>query len=396
MNKDNRYFYPLLSNNKDLENTSSASLHSSPINSSAYIHQQNGELENKYSASSVLFQYPSSAQTSTLINPFLRTLEYIGARSPSTPSAAVVSYRLQKLINAEKKVLRKRHELLKGLSYWIGMLNNQDNKRLLVEFSRIIEMQGRLDEELARKKENINLQLKHVSQRENKAEDLQMKRTKTFRQLREQERKNGENLNTCLSKEALEELNISIEVVEEQLVKSINTSLKGSLVDYVLSMQGVATDTKEGCNEFFKYMNTDTMYNFRKSYLLNDETDQKIELINNARKESEDKQNRPKLKPMGSRKNKAMDYIPQIPATETEEDLKDESFANQNESHANCESCGCLLNGENTIHMIDCPLVARNPFRDGLHEVPNSNHSSNMPGRLLSQRVSSVLKNSVW
>ncbi|KAH3664172.1 hypothetical protein OGAPHI_004886 [Ogataea philodendri] len=390
------YFNSLISNARLGEkSTQSGSLPSSPLHSSSIYHQP-GNLGTSLDSSSSFLQYQNTSHSGNLMNPLMKTLEFIGAKSPDTPSAASVMYKLRKLINAEKKTLKRRHEFLTGVSHWINVLNNGENKRLLVEFSRIGELQGRLDEELIRKKENINLQLYHVSQRESKSAELKLKRARTFKQLRDQERKIGDNHNTCLSREALEELSISIEVVDEQLVKSINTSLQGSLVDYVLSMQSASSDIKEGCNEFFEYLNADSIYNCRKSYLLDDSSD-KIQYIG-SRETSENKENHFKgrneeIKPVGSKKKKYSTLMNGAglaavgASTEhlTGSELKEE-INNLQTQPLKCPDCGCQLKSEHTHHSSTCSFVKQN-----LNDPPGSSQSLAMPGRL-GIRIPSVLK----
>ncbi|KAG7877898.1 hypothetical protein KL925_000934 [Ogataea polymorpha] len=395
MNQES-YLNSLISNTKIRDKgNASESLNSSPLHSSSIYHQQ-GNLGSSMDSSSSFFQYQNMNHSGAIINPLLKTLEFIGAKSPDTPSAASVMYKLRKLINAEKKVLKRRHEFLGGVSHWVNVLSNPENKRLLVEFSRIAELQGRLDEEMIRKKENINLQLYHVSQRESKSAELKLKRARTFKQLRDQERKIGDNHNTCLSREALEELNISIEVVDEQLIKSINTSLQGSLVDYVLSMQSVSSDIKEGCNEFFEYLNADSIYNCRKSYLLDDSSD-KIQYLG-SRETSENKENQYKgraesVKPAGGNKKKYLNLTNLTGPTEvrastehlTGHELKEELGTLQTQP-LKCPDCGSQLKNEHTQHSSVCSYS-----KQGLNDPPGSSQSLAMPGRL-GIRIPSVLK----
>ncbi|GME75295.1 unnamed protein product [Ambrosiozyma monospora] len=250
---------------------------SSSINSGSpptQIHTQNptnsqqgaSSLTATLNSTSVLSQYNSNS-ASTIVSPLVKTLEYIGVKSPDTPCASSVGYKLRKLITAEKKALKRKHEFMNSISNWVQGLENEANKQTMVEFNRILDLHSRLEEENIRKLESINLQLNHVSQREVKSEELKLKRVKTFKHLRDQERKTGDNQAIRLGRETLEELNVSIDVVNEQLVRSIDTSLKGALTDYILDVQNVSAIMHGSCNDFFTFLNTGRIF-ARPAYLL--------------------------------------------------------------------------------------------------------------------------------
>ncbi|GME85751.1 unnamed protein product [Ambrosiozyma monospora] len=259
--------------------SSSINSGSPPTQNPTNFQQGASSLTATLSSTSVLSQY-SSSSASNIVSPLVKTLEYIGAKSPDTPCASSVGYKLRKLIAAEKKALKRKHEFMNSISNWIQGLENEDNKQTLVEFNRILEIQSRLEEESIRKLENLNLQLSHVSQREIKSKELKQKRAKTFKQLRDQERKTGENQAIHLARETLEELNVSIEVVNDQLVRSIDSSLKAALVDYVLDAQNVSNSIQNSCNDFFSYLNTAGCYESKSYQYYCRKQDSHVELKN--------------------------------------------------------------------------------------------------------------------
>lgn len=213
------------------------------------------------SSASIISQYQQqSLKMPHLLESISKPLEIMGMKGPSKPSAAQVAYRLVKLIGSERKTSRKQQILFNSIGGWLATLHNPESCRLLVEFNRINDLQIKAHDELVRKLEGINLQLTHVYQREQKMELQWTKRQSTENLMREQERKKGEGQDLHLAREKMEELDASIEVLQDQLVKSINTSLKSAFADYVICLQTVSNQLKEGCDDFFQFMNSDTIY----------------------------------------------------------------------------------------------------------------------------------------
>ncbi|ODV95289.1 hypothetical protein PACTADRAFT_33865 [Pachysolen tannophilus NRRL Y-2460] len=205
-----------------------------------------GRLINTYAQSSPL-------TTSTLG----KVLELMGG-TPAQANSRTVHDRITKLIKAEKKVIRQQQELIRDLNSWLTIIPNDDSKKLLNEFSNFLEIQADSGEELIHKQENIKLQLVSVQKRESKAHDLKNKRNKLYRTLRDQESKVGDIPVVTLTKENLEELEISVEVVEEQYIRAINSSLKSSLVDYTIAMSLSCSKFKSSIDRFFNSLASTT------------------------------------------------------------------------------------------------------------------------------------------
>lgn len=142
------------------------------------------------SSVSLVSQYQrQKAKPPQFINPLLKTLEALGIKSPSQPSAAQVAYKLTKLINTRKKMVKREQDFFSSIASWMAVLPNYENSRMLSEYNALLDIQIRSEEELIRKQENINLQLAHVFQRENKMEIQRSKRQATMIEVREEERK---------------------------------------------------------------------------------------------------------------------------------------------------------------------------------------------------------------
>ncbi|VEU19768.1 DEKNAAC100562 [Brettanomyces naardenensis] len=371
-------------------------LNSSPLYSSSLVQHDHQQLcatpNNLWNASEALtstslvsqYQRPGIV-ASQFLNPLVKTLELMGVKGPSLPSAAQVAYRLTKLVSAEKKVMKREQDYFTSISNWVSGLPNHENSRLLVEINRLTDIQIRTQEELLRKQENINLQLSHVFQREHKVETQRAKRANTVTELREEERKKGEGQSIHLARERLEELDASIEVINEQMIKAINTSLKGAFVDYVICLQTACNRLKEGCDDFFDYVNSGTIYSLTK-FPNEDPGFAKIQPISSSRFSSQNKENKLKERTnelIGLSNGKLReDKIPENPTEDSDyEGLK------------RCPECMALIKNGSKSHAPFCPH-----YKKANTERPESSQSITMPGKM-SLRIPSLIRakeSSVW
>ncbi|QPG76572.1 hypothetical protein FOA43_003963 [Brettanomyces nanus] len=319
--------------------------------------------------------------TPQFMNSLIKTLELMGVKGPSNPSAAQVAYRLTKLVTAEKRVMRKEKDYFNSISNWVNGLPNHENSRLLVEFNRLTDIRIRTQEELVRKQENINLQLSHVFQREHKVETQMAKRTNTQEVLRDEERKKGEGQSIHLAREKLEEIDASIEVINEQMIKAINTSLKKAFIDYVICLQTSCNRLEEGCDEFFEYVNSGTSV-----YSLNNNLEtnlEKIQQISTSRNSSENKENR--LKDRAS-DFKIRNHGEIREEREIQEDDDIAAKTNYVTEENACTQCNALLKEGKVVHASFC-----SQFKKVAAERPESSQSISMPGRM-SLRIPSLLR----
>ncbi|ODQ80901.1 hypothetical protein BABINDRAFT_118031 [Babjeviella inositovora NRRL Y-12698] len=196
-------------------------------------------------------------------SPINKMMDMVGANGQQTANS--LQNRVGKLIKYEKKVIKQQVELIKEITSWLNIVPNEEASQLLTEFKKCIEAQRDIEEELVHRQENVQLQLTNVQKREKKNVELKAKRNKMARLLRDQESKSGTTTKTTLTKESLEELDLSADVVEEQYVRAINTSLKSALVDYVFSLQSISAKLRETSGAFFSYLNSNPSINYKKS-----------------------------------------------------------------------------------------------------------------------------------
>jgi hypothetical protein len=163
--------------------------------------------------------------------------------------------KLSKLIKMEKKVMKLQQELIKEISSWSNVLPNDDCKKLLYHLIKVLEVEHEVNEQKIKKESQIIGQLGNVNKREKRTNELKFKRNRMLAKLRENENKMGDNPVTMLTKENLEELECSVEIVEDQFIRSINNGLKNSFVDYVTAIRTFGTRYRASSSYFLENYN---------------------------------------------------------------------------------------------------------------------------------------------
>lgn len=183
---------------------------------------------------------------------FLSSILLDKFQNGSQLTSSSLNLKFSKLIKAEKKKLQKQNELIKEIQNWCNILTNDDCKKLLYNYIKILELEIETFDQLIKKREIINHQLLNVNKREKRTTELKLKRNKILVKLRENENKVGDSPITTLTKENLEELECSVEIVEDQFIRSINTGLKNSLAEYVVTTQTQSLKFKDASKNFLE------------------------------------------------------------------------------------------------------------------------------------------------
>ncbi|CDR41200.1 CYFA0S06e03774g1_1 [Cyberlindnera fabianii] len=206
--------------------------------------------------------YSQLSQSAPLISSSTGSFPFGSLLGKLNPSAQLTSHtldqRISKYIKAEKKVMKQQQELVKDITSWCNIVPNEECKRLLYHYIRILEMEFDITEQAIKKQSQIIGQLGNVNKREKRTNDLKWKRNKILAKLRESENKVGDSPITMLTKENLEELECSVEIVEDQFIRSINTGLKNALVDYVMTLRNSGVKYKESSKTFLDEYNFST------------------------------------------------------------------------------------------------------------------------------------------
>lgn len=165
-------------------------------------------------------------------------------------SSHTLSQKFNKLIRLEKKVMKQQEELIRDVNSWCNVLPNDDCKKLMYHLIKIMEAEASVGELSIKKQNQIIGQLASINKREKRSNELKFKRNKVLAKLRENENKMGDTPVTVLTKENLEELECSVEVVEDQFIRSVNSGLKNAFVDYVSTLRNSGRSLREAGGYF--------------------------------------------------------------------------------------------------------------------------------------------------
>ncbi|CDK28582.1 unnamed protein product [Kuraishia capsulata CBS 1993] len=195
-------------------------------------------------------------------NPFSKLLGMMPKVDATATDEIVKTF--SKLIRFEKKAQSQRAELHRQIFEWGNKLQDENARKLLNEFAKCIKESYIAENDSIHKQENVCFQVSNVQKREKKAMDLNTRKLRLYKQLRAREGKKGEDLSVSLAREELEELDISIQVVEEQMIRFINSALRGCLADYVFTVQAGCMDVRGACDIFFECLNYDSSGSFKR------------------------------------------------------------------------------------------------------------------------------------
>ncbi|CEP24860.1 unnamed protein product [Cyberlindnera jadinii] len=153
--------------------------------------------------------------------------------------------KFSKLVKMEKKVMKLQQEVIRDINSWCNVLHDDECKRLLYHLIKLLEAEYDVGEQNVKKQSQIMAQLQNVNKREKRTNELKYKRNKVLAKLREIENKVGDSPTTLLTRENLEELECSVEIVEDQLIRSINNGLKNSFVDYLTMLRSTGAKYRD-------------------------------------------------------------------------------------------------------------------------------------------------------
>lgn len=145
--------------------------------------------------------------------------------------------RIGKIIKVGNRYKTMKTQLLNDLITWSGSIPNAENKLMIREFSQLLSTQNGTFSEMEEKLDKIRLSLSFVNEREKKQSELLSLKIKLDKQLKESKEKLGPRASgTILITEKLEEVECSLQVVEQQYIRAVGNDLKESVIDYVYSV----------------------------------------------------------------------------------------------------------------------------------------------------------------
>ncbi|KAH3676296.1 hypothetical protein WICMUC_002092 [Wickerhamomyces mucosus] len=181
-------------------------------------------------------------------------------------TSQTLSNRITRVIKSQRKLMKQKQELCKEINSWCNILPNDESKKLMFHYIKVLEAELDVEESFVKKQQIINNQLFSVTKREKRSNDLKVKRNKMLVKLRDNENKIGDSPITTLTKENLEELECSVDVVEDQFTRSINTGLRLSLVDYNLCLEDAGNKYKESSINFLSIFNVSPGLNNKENF----------------------------------------------------------------------------------------------------------------------------------
>lgn len=175
----------------------------------------------------------------------------------SRSSAHKIHQKLTKLIKVNVRAKKLEQEILGDTSLWSDSIPTQDCSLIIKDFNFIFSAQTNTSAQLNEKLEKIKLSLSFVNEREKKQKELLFAKMKLEKQLKENKARVGPKASsTVLIIEKLEEVDCSLQVVEQQFVRSISNDLRESIIDYVYTLHTTSRKLNDVCEDFMECMNS--------------------------------------------------------------------------------------------------------------------------------------------
>ncbi|CCG22589.1 hypothetical protein CORT_0B08850 [Candida orthopsilosis Co 90-125] len=175
----------------------------------------------------------------------------------SRSSSYKINQKLGKLIKLNIKTKKLEKGFLNDTNLWADFIPTQDCSSIIKDFNFIFSAQTSSSAQLNEKLEKIKLSLSFVSEREKKQKELLYSKIKLEKQLKENKARVGPKASsTVLIIEKLEEVDCSLQVVEQQFVRSISNDLKESIIDYIYTLHSTSRKLNEVCEDFIECVNS--------------------------------------------------------------------------------------------------------------------------------------------
>ncbi|KAI5969151.1 hypothetical protein CANMA_001818 [Candida margitis] len=175
----------------------------------------------------------------------------------SRSSSYKIHQKLTKLIKLNIKTKKLEQEILGDTNLWADNIPTQECSSIIRDFNFIFSTQTNAGAQLNEKLEKIKLSLSCVNEREKKQKELLYSKIKLEKQLKENKARVGSKASsTVLIIEKLEEVDCSLQVVEQQFVRSISNDLKESIIDYIYTLHSTSRKLNEVCEDFIECMSS--------------------------------------------------------------------------------------------------------------------------------------------
>ncbi|RCK56007.1 hypothetical protein Cantr_05144 [Candida viswanathii] len=165
--------------------------------------------------------------------------------------------KLRNILKIDDRCREQEAEFNNYLNMWGQYIPNAESSLYIKQFSALLNIQSSIKTQLHDKNEAIKLSLSFVNEREKKRTKLLQQKAKLEKQLKDATVRYGPNAsNSILLNEKLEQIDCTLQVTEQQYIRTISNDLKDSLMEYAISLIATSKRSYDAANEFVQNLNS--------------------------------------------------------------------------------------------------------------------------------------------
>ncbi|KAI5960409.1 uncharacterized protein KGF55_004701 [Candida pseudojiufengensis] len=171
-------------------------------------------------------------------------------------TSSTIHSKFSKLIRSNNKSRNFEKKLINDIYSWSDTIPNQECSQIIKDFNQIFTLQSLTNLELNEKLEKIKISLNSVNEREKKQKQLLNNKFKTEKILKDNQTRYGPKASsTTLTNEKLENIECSLQVIEQQFLRSISNDLKESLIDYIIMLNKTSRKLQDFSDDLIQHLN---------------------------------------------------------------------------------------------------------------------------------------------
>ena len=165
--------------------------------------------------------------------------------------------KLRSILKADDRIRQMEADFNTSLNIWGQCVPNLESSLYIKLFSALMNIHSNIKSQLHEKNEAIKLSLSFVNEREKKRTKLIQQKAKLEKQLKDATVRYGPNAsNSILLSEKLEQTECTLQVTEQQYIRTIANDLKDSLMEYGITLIATSKRSYDTANEFVQYLNS--------------------------------------------------------------------------------------------------------------------------------------------
>ncbi|KAI5953447.1 hypothetical protein KGF54_002819 [Candida jiufengensis] len=194
--------------------------------------------------------------TNSQSQPIDPTLTEDNSNKLSKITSSTIHQKFSKLIKFNNKSRNLEKKLINDIYSWVDTIPNQECSQIIKDFNHVFGLQSVNNTELNERLDKIKISLNSVNEREKKQKILLAAKFKTEKLLKENQSKYGPKASsTTLTNEKLENIECSLQVIEQQFLRSISTDLKETLIDYIIALHKTSRKLQDYTDELIQHLN---------------------------------------------------------------------------------------------------------------------------------------------